>query len=197
MLYGHWSDATARADPNHAIMTAQTKVVVTVPRQTKRLAPPPPDRVRRLKRHLIEALRDLRGARRPDRLIQPTPPEPPPELASVLRAGCAACQGQCCLGGGDHAYLDERTMARIRRDRPELSERAIIRAYVQQVAPMSYQGSCLFHGRAGCTLAPSFRATLCSSYHCDGLLAFLRNPAAPDRVEIRAIAPRQPAGSGR
>ena len=178
-------------------MTTDNILVVRVPHQDRPLRRPSVDRIRRLKRHLIEALRDLRGARHPDRLIQPTPPEPPPEVTAVLRAGCTACRGYCCLGGGDHAYLDERTMARIRRDHPDLSEAAIIQSYVQQIAPVSYEGSCLFHSLAGCTLNPSFRATLCASYHCDGLLAVLRSPVPLNRVEIEAIAPRRPAKSGR
>lgn len=81
-------------------------------------------------------------------------------------------------------------MARVRRDRPELDARSLTRAYVRQVAPLSYAGSCLFHGSAGCTLDPTLRADLCSSYHCNGLQAFLRRPPEPAiaRVVIRPVA---------
>src|SRR6185312_7114572 len=110
------------------------------------LAPPPRERVRALKKHLIQSLRDLRIAKRPDRLIQKTTPPPEGFAAQVVAAGCATCQGHCCKGGGDHAYIDERTMARVRRDNPELDAGAVIRLFLERLAPASYKGSCLFHG---------------------------------------------------
>ncbi len=180
-------------------MTAatDTAVEITVPYQDRPLEPPSAGRVRRLRRHLVDSLRDLRAAKRPDRLIQPPEPPHPRDVAAVLQAGCAACRGHCCLGGGEHAYLDERTMARVRRDRPDLDAAAVISAYVRQVAPLSFQNSCLFHGPDGCTLEPALRSHLCSSYHCNGLTAFLRRGAASGPVVIRATARRPPAGSGR
>jgi len=101
-------------------------VAVTVPLLNETLEPPPRDRVRALKRHLIQSLRGLRAARRPDRLAQKTSPPPAGFTATVMNAGCATCQGFCCKGGGDHAYIDERTMYRVRRDNPDLDAAAII-----------------------------------------------------------------------
>ena len=91
----------------------------------------------------------------------------------------------------EHAWLDERTLARVRRDRPELNGRALIRAYLRHVADQSFAGSCLFHGAAGCTLDPALRADLCFSYYCDGLKTFLRQVAADGTrpVVIRAARP--------
>jgi hypothetical protein len=165
------------------------RIEITVPYQNRPIEPPSPERVRRLRRHLIESLRDLRAAKRPDRLIQQRAPQPGGDDREVLRAGCAACQGHCCLGGGEHAWLDERTMARVRRERPELDGPRLIAAYVGQVARLSYAGSCLFHGAAGCTLDATFRAELCFSYFCDGLRAFLNRPQdqpTTARVVIRS-----------
>ncbi len=166
-------------------------VEITVPHQNRPLEPPSPERVRRLRRHLVESLRDLRAAKRPDRLVQPRTPQPDGDVAAVLRAGCAACQGHCCLSGGEHAWLDERTMARVRRERPELNARKLIAAYIRQVADLSYAGSCLFHGAAGCTLNPELRAELCSSYYCNGLQSFLNRPPRQSqnipRVVIRLL----------
>src|SRR5579871_5782859 len=101
---------------------------LVVPHQDRTLTPPSRERIRRFRRHLIECLRDLRKAKRPDRLIQKPVPSPAEEAVPTLQAGCAACRGFCCLGGEDHAYLDERTMAQVRRDRPELTERGVIAA---------------------------------------------------------------------
>jgi hypothetical protein len=161
-------------------------VLVTVPLLAEILEPPPPSRVRALKRHIIQSLRDLRAARRPERLIQKATPEPTGFNATVLAAGCATCQGHCCKGGGDHAYLDDRTMARVRRDNPSLDARAIIQLFMSRVAPLSYRASCLFHGPKGCTLGRPLRAELCNAYHCDGLRDFLKRPAVQQRVQILA-----------
>jgi hypothetical protein len=159
---------------------------VTVPLQDSPLEPPQRDRIRKLRRHLVEAMRDLREANRPERLIQRPAPEPTGFAAEVVRTGCATCRGFCCKGGGEHAYIDERTMARVRRDRPDLDARAVIRCYVDAVAPLSYRGSCLFHGRHGCTLPRALRAELCNSYYCGGLQDFLRRDPQPAEVVIVA-----------
>jgi hypothetical protein len=160
--------------------------LVPVPLLDEVLEAPPPDRIRGLKRHLVQSLRALRVAKRPDRLIQKTTPEPAGFKAAVVGAGCATCRGHCCMGGGDHAYIDERTMARVRRDNPELDARAIIGLYLTRLAPRSYRGSCLFHGPAGCTLGRALRAELCNQYYCNGLRDFLRLTDNPDRVQIVA-----------
>lgn len=159
---------------------------VAVPAQQSALMPPDPARVRALKRHLIGALRDLREAKRPDRLIQAATPEPAGFSAVVVREGCTQCRGFCCRGGGEHAYLDDRTMARVRRDRPDLDAAGVIGLYTRSVAPEGYEGSCLFHGITGCTLAKPLRAELCNSYYCNGLRDFLRLEQQPEKVAILA-----------
>ena len=161
-------------------------VIVSVPLLNETLAPPPPERVRALKRHLVRSLRDLRIARRPERLIQTATPEPAGFAAAVVRTGCATCLGHCCSGGGEHAYIDERTMARVRRDNPGLDARAIIGRFMERLAPLSYRGSCLFHGAAGCTLGRALRAELCNQYYCNGLRDFLKLEPVPERVQIVA-----------
>jgi len=161
-------------------------VFVTVPLLNEVLAPPPPSRIRALKHHLVQSLRDLRVAKRPDRLTQKATPEPGGFTAKVLNAGCATCQGHCCTGGGDHAYIDERTMARVRRDNPELDAREIIGLYLARVAPRSFRGSCLFHGPEGCTLGRKLRAELCNQYYCNGLRDFLQRSDSTAPVQIVA-----------
>jgi len=161
-------------------------VVVPVPLLRETLEPPPRERVRALKRHLVQSLRDLRAARRPDRLIQKPTPEPAGFDATVVAAGCATCQGHCCKGGGEHAYIDERTMARVRRDNPELDAAAIIRLFLVRLAPAAYRGSCLFHGPNGCTLGRPLRAELCNAYYCNGLRDFLRREKPAEQVQIVA-----------
>jgi hypothetical protein len=52
------------------------------------LVRPPLYRLRALKRHLIESLRDLREAKRPEKLIQRRTAQPQGFAAEVVRAGC-------------------------------------------------------------------------------------------------------------
>jgi hypothetical protein len=170
----------------HGRTFLSTDFVVTVPLLDEAGEPPPRHRIRALKRHLIESLRALRSARRPDRLIQKAAAAPSGFTATVLETGCATCQGFCCKGGGDHAYIDERTMARVRRDFPDHDGRAIIGLYLSRIAPSSYRGSCLFHGPAGCTLGRPLRAELCNAYYCNGLQAFLAQSPRPRWVRVVA-----------
>ena len=159
---------------------------VAVPAQDSPLVAPTRDRVRALKRHLVESLRDLREAKHPERLIQKRTAQPEGFAAEIVRAGCTACRGHCCKGGGEHAYLDERTMARVRRDNPDLDAAAVIALYVGSVAAEGNAGSCLFHGAFGCTLAKPLRAELCNTYYCNGLWDFLKMRPLPVDVEIVA-----------
>ena len=160
---------------------------VSVPAaQEAPLVRPAAYRIRALKRHLVESLRDLREAKHPERLIQARTAQPLGFAADVVRAGCTQCQGHCCRGGGEHAYLDERTMARVRRDNPDLDAAAVIALYSGSIAEQGYEGSCLFHGKFGCTLAQPLRAELCNTYYCNGLWDFLKQRPLPENVEIVA-----------
>jgi hypothetical protein len=167
-------------------MTAPHDMTVTVPLSDEPLEPPSPARVRALKQHLVRSLRELRAAKRPDRLAGRAAPAPAGFAAEVLAAACATCRGHCCKGGGEHAYIDERTMARVRGDWPELDARAVIRLYIDRVASLSARGSCLFHGADGCTLGRALRAELCNAYYCNGLQDFLKRSPLPERVRIVA-----------
>lgn len=160
---------------------------VSVPAaQEAPLVRPASYRIRALKRHLVDSLRDLREAKHPDRLIQKRTAQPEGFAADVVRAGCTQCQGHCCRGGGEHAYLDDRTMARVRRDNPELDAAGVISLYVDSVAEQGFEGSCVFHGAQGCTLAKLLRAELCNTYYCNGLWDFLKLRPLPGVVEIVA-----------
>jgi len=161
-------------------------IEIPVPLLDETLEPPPPERVRALKKHLIRSLRDLRIAKRPDRLIQTVTRAPEGFAAAVVAAGCATCRGYCCKGGGEHAYIDERTMARVRRDNPGLHAAAIIGLFLSRLASPGFRGSCLFHGPDGCTLGRPLRAELCNAYYCNGLRDFLKRGEPAGDVQIVA-----------
>src|SRR6185437_16228444 len=98
--------------------------------------------------------------KRPVESASPQRPEPDGFIGKVARAACSLCCDFCCKGGGDHGYLDERVMARVRQAWPELDARAVLRLYVERGPAAGYAGSCIFHGEAGCTLDRSLRSSL-------------------------------------
>jgi hypothetical protein len=159
---------------------------LVVPLNQKVLGPTSAERVRRLRKHLVASLRAMRTMKDPVGSASPLRPEPDGFVGQVARAACTACRGWCCKGGGDHAYLDERTMARVRRAREELDARAVLRLYVDRVPTEGYDGSCVFHGAAGCTLDRSLRSDVCNSYFCTALGNYVKDGGAATSVMVIA-----------
>lgn len=167
-------------------MSQENQLAVQVPAYAGTLAPQPRDRVRQLRKHLVESLRAEREMQDPAAAAGPVAPEPSGAIGDIARTACALCQGWCCGKGGTHAYLDERTMARVRRARPELDAWGILRLYTRAVADPAYAGSCVFHGAQGCTLDRGLRSDLCNAYFCNGLASLVKQADAPARVVVTA-----------
>jgi len=147
---------------------------VMVPSITRKLVPNSPERARRMRKHLVQSLRALRTMKDPQGNASPVRPAPEGFAAKVARTACTMCRGYCCKGGGEHAYLDERVMARVRIAEPELDARGVLRLYMDSVPAVGYEGTCLFHGEKGCTLDRSLRSDVCNSYFCDMLGEFVK-----------------------
>src|SRR5215831_17418022 len=147
---------------------------VMVPRNDRALMAVSLERVRRLREHLIKELRGLRMAKHSERFASPLRPEPEGFAARVARTACSLCKGWCCTNGDDHAFLDQATIARVRRARLPLDLRAVLRLYIERVPEVGYEGSCIFHGKQGCTLDRSLRSDVCNSYFCGGLQAYMK-----------------------
>jgi hypothetical protein len=146
---------------------------VMVPRNDKAALPISPERVRRLRKHLVVALRALRTMKNPEHSFSPLRPEPEGFAGRVARTACSLCKGWCCRNGEDHAFLDKRTMARVRCARLALDVRSVLRLYVERVPEVGYEDSCIFHGKQGCTLDRSLRSDVCNSYFCGGLQVYM------------------------
>jgi hypothetical protein len=56
-----------------------------------------------------------------------------------------------------------------------MSERALLRLYLDRVPSATYRDSCIFHGKRGCALDRSMRADVCNTYYCGGLGAFMKS----------------------
>ena len=165
---------------------AAAPTTVEVPLNRKPLVAMDAGRVRKLRRHLVESLRAMRTMKRPAKSDPAARPEPDGFAGTVARAACALCGGWCCKGGEEHAYLDERTMARVRLARPELDAAAVIALYVRAVPALGYAASCVFHGADGCTLDRSLRSDVCNNYFCSGLGRFVQSPEAVASAVIAA-----------
>jgi hypothetical protein len=146
---------------------------VMVPRNDKAAVPISPERVRRLRKHLVVTLRTLRSMKNSEHSVSPLRPEPEGFAGRVARTACSLCKGWCCRNGEDNAFLDEGTMARVRCAKSALDVRAVLRLFVERVPEVGYEDSCIFHGKQGCTLDRSLRSDVCNSYFCGGLLAYL------------------------
>jgi hypothetical protein len=143
---------------------------VMVPRNDKAAVPISPERVRRLRKHLVVTLRALRTMENPEYSVSPLRPEPEGFAARVARTACSLCKGWCCRNGEDHAFLDEGTMARVSRARLALDVPAVLRRYVERVPEAGYEDSCIFHGKQGCTLDRQLRSDVCNSCINSGLI---------------------------
>jgi hypothetical protein len=146
---------------------------VMVPRSDKVLAQTPPERIRRLRRHLIVTLRAIRTIKDTKRATSPPCPGPEGFAARVASTACGLCRGWCCKNGKDDAFLDEQTLLRVRHAKPTLNARAIMRLFIDRVPADAYQGSCIFHGKQGCALDRSLRSDVCNTYFCGGLQNYL------------------------
>jgi hypothetical protein len=165
---------------------AEDVLPVMVPISDKELVPTPASRVRRLRENLVRVLRESRTVKDPERPSPPRCDVPAGFAAHVARAACALCRGWCCRNGGDDAFLDDRTLARVRHARPALDARAVVRLYVESIPPNVYHDSCIFHGKDGCTLDRTLRADICNSFYCRHLGAYLRATEPPSPTVIIA-----------
>ena len=122
---------------------------VIVPRNDKALVAIAPERVRRLREHLIKTLREMRAAKPWVRFASPARQEPTGFAARVAETACSLCKGWCCRNGDDDAFLDDRTLARVRLTRPDITERALLRLYLDRVPAVAYRDSASFMGNEG------------------------------------------------
>ena len=102
------------------------------------------------------------------------------EQSPTLRHGeasCATCRGSCCRGGDTHAYLDAGAVRSYRAQHPGLGQREVLKAFLEAIPGMTFERSCVYHGRHGCALPREMRSATCNRFQCAGLTE-LRNALA-------------------
>lgn len=102
-------------------------------------------------------------------LADATPFDAPTEDASLVGFTCATCRGECCTAGGDHAFLRDDSIARVRAQHPALSESDLLGLYAEHLPVRHYRGSCVYHTTTGCALPRTLRSNLCNRYVCGGV----------------------------
>jgi hypothetical protein len=176
----HTARPAAREIPGH------DSLPVMVPRSDKRLAPVSPERIRRLRQHLLDIILDLRRAGAMKPMPSAVAPEPDDFAGVIARAACKLCKGFCCRNGDDNGFIDDKTLARVRLANPRLSDEAIVMLYLDRIPSTAYRDSCIFHGKKGCTLDRSLRADVCNTYFCGGLRAYIKSDAVPEPTVVIA-----------
>jgi len=129
------------------------------------LVPVPSERREALATHVRELLDDLKTPARAARKAGPAPPAGVPEVSTA----CGLCRGFCCRTGGNEAYLNPKTLARVWSERPHLAADDIVAAYVDAVPNLAFEASCIFHAEHGCNLPPAMRSSVCHDYQCTPL----------------------------
>ena len=64
-----------------------------VPLNRRALVPNEPERMRRLRKHLVQSLRAMRTMKKPVESASPLRPEPEGFVGKVARAACTLCRG--------------------------------------------------------------------------------------------------------
>jgi hypothetical protein len=91
------------------------------------------------------------------------------ELHSILSVVCAVCRGSCCKNGGDHGYIKVDTLVRYMRQHPELQQHQVLEEYLSFLPKKTYEDSCVYHTRLGCSLPRHMRYEGCEFFACHGL----------------------------
>ncbi len=103
---------------------------------------------------------------------------------------CTLCRGRCCRFGLDgRAFLEPHHLRAWLARHPDASWADAVEHWLAFIGTEHLRGSCLFHGRAGCTLPRERRSDVCNQFACDALeQARDIAAAAPDAVVVVGIA---------
>lgn len=171
--------------------TPQPLLPVALPAQQRPLVPLPSARKALFREHLAGVVREAFEETAAAGSLPLAPAEDAAscqdEMLPVLLAGCAVCQGRCCLQGGDRAYLTADAIRRYRTRHPQATAEDVRRAYEAHLAERTYEDSCVYHQAQGCGLPRELRSDTCNGFECQEL-ADLRREAQASGEAILLVA---------
>lgn len=150
-----------------------------LPRNQQRLIPLGRERINAHRRYLEQIVQET--AELHDAGITPTETSattngvsPTQANLSVLGAACGLCGGYCCNTGGNTAWLEPASIARLFRQAPSVARDGIVEHYLCHLPETSYENSCIYHAENGCSLPKNIRSSVCNQYICRGLAELAR-----------------------
>jgi hypothetical protein len=153
-----------------------------LPAQQRPLVPLPEDRKASFREHLERTVQEAFAVVVPAEAPSFSPAEDNAnshgEMSPILRAGCAVCQGRCCLQGGDQAYFTVDLVQRYRAQHPPATAQDVYREYDSRLGERTYENSCVYHQQQGCGLPRELRSDTCNSYECEELAELHREARA-------------------
>jgi hypothetical protein len=164
------------------ITAHQAFQVFALPAQQRPLVSLPENRKASFREHLElivqEAFADTDSAETPSLSPAEENANGQDETSPILRAGCAVCQGRCCLQGGDHAYLTVDPVRQYRVQHPQATAQDVYREYDSRLGERTYENSCVYHQQQGCRLPRELRSATCNSFECEELAELHRDARA-------------------
>jgi len=140
----------------------------------------PEKRRAKFRDYLLETIAEAFSRRRASKASRPDRTKGNAGIAEMLAAACATCRGHCCRTGGEHAYLDAKTIRRVLAGTPSSTPSSLLETYLAALPAKSVRGSCVFHGSAGCTLPRRLRSHVCNDFFCGPVDRWLASPAASE-----------------
>lgn len=163
----------------------QTAELAILPHNQQQLMPLGSERIEAHRRYLEQIVREAAETRDADGMIAPetcatTSGISPIEAdLPVLGAACGLCGGYCCNTGGNTAWLEPATIARLLRQAPPVAENSVVENYLEHLPAISYENSCIYHAENGCSLPKNIRSNVCNQYLCRGLGELARAVSTP------------------
>lgn len=183
--------ALADAAARDAGLEPRAVPLAVVPANPKRLVPLPDERRQAFERHLDGVIDTLRSESPDEGVVQTDAVEVPVEAAPAAEQRmCSACRGWCCEAGGAHAFLDGATLRRVQRLSAGASVEVLRARYRAALPETTFEGSCVFHGEAGCALDRNLRSDTCNDTLCGGLKHFRQTPGADSARRVFIVAAR-------
>lgn len=172
------AEAIPRRDAHAAALGLDPRAlpIAIVPSLDRPMTPLPADRRDAFIEYLAGQIATAfeRGASTPSPDAPDPSPEFPPVYLAAFRGACATCRGACCTKGGTRAFLSVERMQRYIAEHPEQAPAEILAAYVAYLQSETIDGSCVYHGSAGCTLPREMRSDTCNRFNCGALYELRR-----------------------